>query len=65
MEKISESVARRNGKWLWKHYLLSSYLRRELILIDTKECDLQVVVPIPHDSAGTCPAATSTGMTVT
>jgi hypothetical protein len=36
MGKMSESVARRNGKWLWKHCLLSSYLRRELILVDTK-----------------------------
>jgi hypothetical protein len=37
---------------LWKHcLLLSSYLRDEQILIDTRKYDRQIVVPIPFLSA--------------
>jgi hypothetical protein len=31
---------------------LSSYLRNEQIIIDTRKCDRQIVLPILYDSAG-------------
>lgn len=41
---------------LWKHRLLSPYLRDKQILIDTMEYDRQIVLPIQYDSAGSHPA---------
>src|SRR5436305_12042847 len=54
LSTLLRAADRCTWKWLWKHCLLSFYLRNEQVLIDTRKYDRRIVLPISSFS-WSCP----------